>query len=84
LRLLWVTALVAPLAAGCGLLLSAYFYARLNADGSWSAERASLWSGVAFAFFCVFGAVSLVAIVLLVRRYNSFPRLPDRDEVNNP
>ena len=83
LRLLWVRALLAPLAAGYGLL-SAYFYAWLNAAGSWPAERASLWSGVAFAFFCLFAVISVVAIVLLLRHYNSLPRLPDRDEVETP
>ena len=83
LRLLWVSALLAPLAAGYGLL-SAYFYAWLNAAGSWPAERASLWSGVAFAFFCLFAAVSVGAIVLLLRHYNSLPRIPDRDEVKYP
>lgn len=83
LRLLWVSALLAPLAAGYGLL-SAYSYAWLNASGSWSAERASLWSGVAFAFFCLFSLVAVVAIVLLLRHYNRLPRLPDRDEVKHP
>lgn len=57
--------------------LSAYFYAWLNAAGSWSAERASLWSGLAFLLFCLFGVVSLVAIRLLLRHDNSLPRLPD-------
>ena len=83
LRLLWVSALLAPLAAGYSLL-SAYSYAWLNAAGSWSAERSSLWSGVAFAFFCLFGLVSVVAIVMLVRHYNRLPRLPDRDEIEHP
>lgn len=80
LRLLWASSLLAPLAAGY-CLLSAYFYAWLNAAGSWSAERASVWSGVAFLLFCLFGVVSVVAIRLLLRHYNSLPRLPDRDEV---
>ena len=80
LRVLWASALLAPLAAGYALL-SAYFYAWLNAAGSWSAERASLWSGTAFALFCLFGVVSVIAIRLLLRHYNSLPRLPDRDEV---
>ena len=80
LRLLWACALLAPLAAGYAFL-SAYFYAWLNAAGSWSAERASLWSGAAFFLFCLFGVVSVIAIRRLLRHYNSLPRLPDRDEV---
>lgn len=83
LRFLWVTAVLAPLASGYALV-SVYFYAWLNAAGSWPAERASLWSGVSFALFCVFGAVSVVAITLLLRHYNSLPRLPDRDEMKHP
>ena len=82
LLVLWATALGAPLVAGYSLL-SAYFYAWLNASGSWSAERASLWSGAAFIFFCVFAVISVVAIIRLFRHYNSLPRLPDRDEVPN-
>ena len=80
LRLLWACALLAPLAAGYALL-SAYFYAWLNAAGSWSAERASLWSGAAFLLSCLFGVVSVIAIRRLLRHYNSLPRLSDRDEV---
>lgn len=58
-----------------------YFVAWLNAAGSWSAGRASLWSGGAFALFCLFGVASVIAIRLLLRHYNSLPHLPDRDEV---
>jgi hypothetical protein len=83
LRLLWTMALLSPLAAGYGLL-SVYLYAWLNAAGSWSAERASLWSSVAFAFFCFFVVVSVVTIRLLLRHYNSLPPLPDQDEVKSP
>jgi TRAP-type C4-dicarboxylate transport system permease small subunit len=82
LIVLWVTALGAPLVAGY-CILSAYSYAWLNAAGSWSAERASLWASAAFFFFCLFAAVSVNAIVRLLRYYNSLPRLPDRDEVQN-
>ena len=83
LRLLWVSALLAPLAAGYSML-SVYFYAWLNAAGSWPAERASVWSSVAFGFFCLFGLVAVITIALLLRHYNSLPHLPDQDEVKNP
>jgi hypothetical protein len=82
LVVLWVAALGAPLVAGY-CLLSVYFYAWLNASGSWSVERASLWSGAAFIFFCLFAVIAVVAIIRLLRYYNSLPRLPDRDEVKN-
>jgi hypothetical protein len=82
-RLFWASALLCPIAAGFSLL-SAYFYVWLNAAGSWPADRSSLWSGAAFAFFCLFGVASVVAIRLLLRHYNSLPRLPDQDEVKHP
>ncbi|GIK34953.1 MAG: hypothetical protein AMXMBFR45_07820 [Gammaproteobacteria bacterium] len=76
LMTLWVTALVAPLAT-IYALLSVVFYAWLNASGSWSAERASLWSGGAFVAFCVLAVVSVAAVVKLIRHYNRQPRLSD-------
>ena len=77
LRLIWLTALVAPIAAGFALL-STISYAWLNASGAWSAERASLSAGVAFALFCLFGVVSVTSIALLLRHYNSLPHLPSQ------
>lgn len=76
-RWFWLAALAAPLASAYALF-SAIFYARLNASGSWPADGASLWAGVAFAFCCLFGAVSVISVVRLVRHYNSLPQLPDR------
>lgn len=82
LRLLWVTALLALPAAGYSLL-SACSRVGLDAAGSSTPERASLWSNTAFALFCLFVALSVVAIVLLLRHYNRLPSLPERDEVRH-
>ncbi len=75
---LWTIALVGPLASGY-CVLSAVFYAWLNASGSWSAQRASAWSGSAFVLACFFAAMSAVAIVKLVRYYNALPPLSDAE-----
>lgn len=77
LRTVWVTAFAAPIAAGFALL-STVSYAWLNASGAWSAEHASLWAGVAFAFFCLFGVVTVLCVALLLRHYNSLPHLPSQ------
>jgi high-affinity Fe2+/Pb2+ permease len=82
LRILWVVALAAPLVSGYALL-SAFTYVGLNASGAWSADRASWWSSTAFALFCVFLVISVVAIGLLLRHYNHLPRFLDRDQVHN-
>lgn len=77
LRWYWLVALAAPIASAYAFF-SAIFYAWLNASGSWPPDRASLWSGVAFAFCCLFGAISVVSVVRLLRYYNSLPHLPDQ------
>jgi len=77
LRMLWATALVTPIAA-CFALLSSISYVWLNASGAWPAEHASLWAGIAFALFCLFGAASVISIVQLLRHYNSLPHLPSQ------
>jgi hypothetical protein len=82
ITLLWFAAILGPLAAGYSLL-SVVFYAWLEASGSWPKERASVWAGGAFFFFCVFAIVSVIAIVQLFRHYNSLPHLPDHEETPN-
>jgi hypothetical protein len=61
---LWL-ALAGTLAASGYAFLSVYFYAWLQASGSWSQERASAWSFGAFVVaVLLFGAFLLIAVRL--------------------
>jgi hypothetical protein len=61
---LWL-ALAATLVGSGYAFLSVYFYAWLQASGSWSAERASSWSMGAFVVAVVlFGAFLVIAVRL--------------------
>ena len=69
--------------AGAGLCFyfvwATIFYAWMNANGSWSAEKAAPWAYGSLALAVVFFVLAIYIIVKLIKYINSLPKF-DVDE----